>query len=408
MVMHVALVEPAFPHYQREFARALKQVGAYVTGIGERPLQALGSVAQYLDAYEQVPSVCHVPSMVAAVERIQQRGPWLDKIEATIEAHIEPAASVRQARGVPGLTPEQAVLCRDKPKMKAFLRSRGIPCAATAGVSSVAELKEFARQVGFPLIVKPRAGAGASGTYRIDDDAELIRVAQECGLADGAPVAAEEFVSGHEGFYDTLTIDGAVRLDFISHYYPGVLQAMRTRWISPQIVSTNRVSAESYDELKVLGAKVIAELGLGTTATHMEWFFGPKGLKFSEIGARPPGVGQWDVYCAGNEFDLYRQWAMAVVHGRLDEQPSRRFASGLIALRPDRDGRIVGYEGIDELQRDFGPAIVDAHFPPAGSPTQPVEAGYMANAWVRVRHPDYDELRRILDAIGQRLQVRAA
>jgi hypothetical protein len=38
----------------------------------------------------------------------------------------------------------------------------------------------------------------------------------------------------------------------------------------------------------------------------MEWFYGPKGLKFSEIGCRPPGVGAWDLYCAGNDLDLYK------------------------------------------------------------------------------------------------------
>jgi hypothetical protein len=42
----------------------------------------------------------------------------------------------------------------------------------------------------------------------------------------------------------------------------------------------------------------------------MEWFFGPKGLKFSEIGCRPPGVGVWDLYAAANEIDIYREWAM--------------------------------------------------------------------------------------------------
>jgi hypothetical protein len=47
------------------------------------------------------------------------------------------------------------------------------------------------------------------------------------------------------------------------------------------------------------------------------------------------------------------------------------------------------------------------HLPPAGTPTQPVEAGYMANAWMRFKHPDYDELRRILDAVGQTVKVRA-
>ena len=94
-----------------------------------------------------------------------------------------------------------------------------------------------------------------------------------------------------------------------------------------------------------MGRKVIAALGIGTSATHMEWFFGPKGLKFSEIGCRPPGVRAWDLYAVGNDIDLYREWAMAIVHGRPSRQPSRRFAAGIIALRPDRDGRIAGYDG---------------------------------------------------------------
>ena len=38
-------------------------------------------------------------------------------------------------------------------------------------------------------------------------------------------------------------IDGNVVHDFVSHYYPNVLEAMRTRWISPQFVSTNRVDS---------------------------------------------------------------------------------------------------------------------------------------------------------------------
>src|SRR5215475_4319712 len=61
--------------------------------------------------------------------------------------------------------------------------------------------------------------------------------------------------------------------------------------------------------------RVIGALGIGTSATHMEWFFGPKGLKFSEIGCRPPGVGAWDLYSAGNDMDVYRAWANAIVHG---------------------------------------------------------------------------------------------
>jgi hypothetical protein len=70
--------------------------------------------------------------------------------------------------------------------------------------------------------------------------------------------------------------------------------------------------------------------------------------------------------------------------------PERRFAAGIIALRPDRDGRIVGYDGVRGDPARLRP--VHHRRPPAapGTPTQPIEAGYMANAWIRMKHPDYD------------------
>ena len=244
-----------------------------------------------------------------------------------------------------------------------------------------------------------RVGRRAS---RLPD--ELDEAIARSGVDHGAEVAVEEFVDGHEGFYDTISIDGHVAAEFVTHYYPNVLEAMRTRWISPQFVTTNRIDAPGYDELRELGQRVITALGIGTSATHMEWFAGPKGLYFSEIGARPPGVRAWDLYAAANDFDIYREWANAIVHGQLGSAPSRRFAAGMIALRPDRDGSISGYDGVDELQRRHGEWVIDAHLPPPGTPTQPVEAGYMANAWVRMRHPDYDTLRGMLDDVGRTVQ----
>ena len=157
-----------------------------------------------------------------------------------------------------------------------------------------------------------------------------------------------------------------------------------------------------------MGRRVIEALGIGTSATHMEWFFGPKGLRFSEIGCRPPGVRAWDLYAAGNDVDIYREWANAVVHSRVHASLSRRLAAGIVALRPDRDGRISHYDGVDAVQQRYGPHIIDAYLPSAGTPTQPVEAGYMANAWVRMSHPDYDALRGMLTDTGETVHVHAA
>ncbi len=405
--MHVLFVEPRFPANQPEFVRGLHAAGAQVTGIGEAPAEALGPVLEsWLHGYEQVSSVCDEGAMLDTVRRIQARG-WVDRLEATIEAHILPVAKVREASKIPGTSVKSAFLCRDKPAMKEFLRQHGIATAASDGVSSPAEARAFAARVGYPIILKPRSGAGAAGTDRIGSDEELEEAIRAHGIDRGQSVAAEEFIEGHEGFYDTLTVDGEVVHEFISHYYPGVLEAMRNRWITPYVITTNRIDAPSYAEVRRMGRKVIRELGLGTSASHMEWFFGPKGLKFSEIGCRPPGVSVWDLYSAGNDFDIYREWGMTINHGRSDARLSRRFSAAMVALRPSRDGRVAGYEGLEAIQRRYGEWILDSHLPPPGQPTQPIEAGYMANAWMRVRHPDYDTLRGILNTIGETVQVRA-
>jgi formate-dependent phosphoribosylglycinamide formyltransferase (GAR transformylase) len=406
--MNVVFVEPFFPANQRQFVRGLAEVGATVIGIGEYPADALDDQLKgWLHHYERVPSVTDVAAMTAAVRWVQDKL-WVDRLEATIEAHTLPAAQVREACTIPGTSVHTAWLCRDKPSMKQALRGAGVPTAASAAVSSAAEVHAFVGQHGYPVILKPRSGAGALDTVRADDDGSLGQALGVFGGQGVGSIAVEEFVEGHEGFYDTITTGGQAAMDFVSHYYPNVLEAMRTRWISPQFISTNRVdTAPEYGELRDMGRRVIAALGIGTSATHMEWFFGPKGLKFSEIGCRPPGVGAWDLYSAGNNMDVYREWANAIVHGETAAAPSRRYASGMIALRPDRDGRITGYSGVEELNLQYGDCVIDAHLPSPGTPTQPVAAGYMANAYVRMRHPDYDTLRGMLDAVGRTLHVYA-
>lgn len=406
--MDVVLVEPCFPANQREFARALHAVGARVIGIGERPKSALDDgLRHWLTHYEQIGNVTSVGQLEGAVRKLQGVA-RIERLEAVVEAHVMAAAEVREKLGIPGTSVQTTFLCRDKPSMKEALRKAGVPCAQSLGSSDPAEIREFAERVGFPLIVKPRDGAGASGTHRVNNAGELHDALVACHVDKGRSVAIEEFIEGHEGFYDTITANGQVMHDFVSHYYPNVLEAMRTRWISPQFVATNRVDAvKAYDELREMGQRVIKALGIGTSATHMEWFYGPKGLKFSEIGCRPPGVRAWDLYAAGNEIDIYREWAMAIVHGRPSQRLSRRYAAGIIALRPDRDGHISHYDGLEEIQRRFGPFIIDSHLPPQGHPTQGVEAGYMANAWLRMKHPDYDTLRAMLNTVGETLKVRA-
>jgi hypothetical protein len=406
---HIVFIEPRFPANQKHFIRAFAEIGARVSAIGEGSKSSLDDeLRRWLTHYEEVRNVCDEQAVLHAV-RFIQRHAHVDRLEATVEAHIMPTAKVREAAGIPGTSVRTAFLCRDKPAMKAALRAGGVPCAASDAVGSPAEARAFAERVGYPLILKPRDGAGASGATRVDSDRELDAAAHALGLHHGRSVAIEEFIEGHEGFLDTLTLRGRVVHEFACHYYPNVLEAMRTRWISPQFIATNRIDSSSgYDEVKAMAQKVVNVLDIETSATHMEWFAGPKGLRFSEIGCRPPGVRAWDLYNVGNDMDLYREWAMLIAAGRPSQRPSRRQAAGIIALRPDRDGRITHYSGLDAIREAFGEHLIDWHTPPAGTPTQGVEAGYMANAWIRMKHPNYDHLRYMLDTVGRTVKVHAS
>lgn len=407
--MNVIFVEPHFPRNQREFVRGLVQAGATVVAIGESAKEELDEqLRAWLFDYIQVSNVCDESQMVQAVRSVQNKL-WVDRLEATIEAHILPTARVREACTIPGISAKTSFLCRDKPAMKEVLRQADIPCAQSIGSNDRDQIIEFAKQVGYPLIVKPRDGAGASGTSRVENEQQLQSALAQGGVGHGNEVAVEEFIEGHEGFYDTLTVNGQVVLEFVSHYFPNVLEAMRHRWISPQFITSNRLDAVSdYDEVKSLGRRVVEALEIGTSATHMEWFFGPKGLKFSEIGCRPPGVRAWDLYNVANDVDLYYQWALAITHGQTDAVASRRFSAGIIALRPEGDGTISGYSGAEAIQDRYGEWIIDCHLPDPGTPTQGVEAGYMANAYVRLKHPDYDQLKSMLDDIGQTMKVHVS
>ena len=185
---------------------------------------------------------------------------------------------------------------------------------------------------------------------------------------------------------------------------------MRERWISPQFISTNRIdTVQDYAEVRDLGLRAIEALGIGTSATHMEWFFGPKGLRFSEIGCRPPGVRAWDLYAAGNDVDIYREWANAIVHHRVERPLSRRRAAGIVALRPDRDGVIT------PLRRPRGGAAPVRRMDPRQrisreaarrpSRSRPATWPTPGSGW---RIPTTTPSTHMLNVVGETVRVRAS
>src|SRR3954462_1574758 len=194
--MNVVFVDPAFPSTQRQFVRALAEVGATVIGVGERPAEWLDDeLRSWMTHYHVVPTVTDVGVMTDAVRWIQDQV-YVDRLEATIESHTMVAAQVRENCSIPGTSVRTAWLCRDKPSMKETLRAAGVPTAASTAASTADEVRDFARQVGYPLILKPRSGAGALDTTRVDDDSGLDAALAVFGGHDGESLCVNAWLGG--------------------------------------------------------------------------------------------------------------------------------------------------------------------------------------------------------------------
>lgn len=405
--MHVLFLAPDTHVYNHGFLRALKGLGHRVSAIGMTGAGKLTPAARHLlDGYRHCEHMLDVSALQRCAQELAK--PAFDRIETIDEPLVEPAAALREQLGVPGLPLRTAKLCRDKVAMKEFLRQHDIPCAQSASVATATDASSFAERVGYPVILKPIAGFGSLGTFRCANQQELAQALARLKPGPDHKVAIEEFIEGHEGFFDTMCGSDGIRHEFAAHYFPGCLEAAQHRWISPQIAVTNRIELGGYEELRAMNRRVVAALGIRNAATHMEWFFGPKGLKFSEIGARPAGEKIWDMYRVANEFDVYREWALGILGLPGEEKPSRRYAAGSIQIRPGKDGHITGHRGLDAAFARCGAAIYEHSVPAPGTPTKGLDKGWLVNTWFRLRHEDYDTLRELMTFLGETVKADAS
>ena len=158
--------------------------------------------------------------IAAAVQGLsRQLGP-VERLLAVLEQLQVPLAQVREHLGIPGMDPVTATNFRDKAQMKTVLRAAGVPCARHTLAVSPADAIEFAERVGFPLVVKPPAGAGAKSTFRLDAPADLGAWLEAAPPAPDRPAQIEEFLTGDEGSYDSVMTDGQVIWDSVSRYLP--------------------------------------------------------------------------------------------------------------------------------------------------------------------------------------------
>ena len=405
--MNVLILSPGYPADMPEFTRGLAESGALVYGVGDQPTEALpGLVKRSLSEYLQVRSLWDSAAVISDLQR-RLRGHTIDRIECLWEPGIMLAAELRRHFGLPGLTVEQAHRFRDKEAMKQALDTAGIRTPRHVAVDSIAGCWEAAEEIGFPIILKPIAGAGSADTYRVQSADELRAVLPR--LRHVPTVSVEEFVDGEEYTFDTITIDGRIAYYNIAWYRPRPLVARSNEWISPQVIALRDVDDPMFAAAIKMGHDVIEVLEFGSGFTHMEWYRKADGeVVFGEIGARPPGAHQVDQMKYACDFDVFRAWGSAITHGRLGAEIERRYNVATIYKRAQGVGRITHIEGADELQKRFGEHVVWNTLLPPGSPRRDWLKTLVSDGFIMLRHPDLDETLAMADAVGSELHMFAA
>jgi len=404
--MNVLMISPGYPAEMTFFTRGLAATGASVIGVGDQPAASVPDMARdALAHYIPVGSLA-AEDAVAAIVRQLARQVRIDRVECLWEPYMILAARLREVLGLPGLTVAETAPFRDKERMKQLLDAAGLRTPRHESTETVAGVWAAAERLGFPLIVKPIAGAGSADTYRADSAAELDAILP--ALRHVPRVSVEEFVDAEEFTYDTICADGRVLFENICWYLPRPLLTKLHEWVSPVTIALRELDRPNLQGGRVLGAAVLKVLGFRDGFTHMEWYRKADGeVVFGEIAARPPGARMVDVMNYATDADLFSAWAEAVTHGRISQPIERRYNAASIFKRAKGAGRITGYEGLDDLLAEYGEHVVAVDLLPVGAPRRDWRAVSISDGMVIVRHRELSNTIKMTERFAAGLHLYA-
>ena len=338
-----------------------------------------------LAAHWRIGDAFDAGQVASAVQALGEHLGPVERLLAVLEQLQVPVAQVRELLGIAGVDVTTARNFRDKAQMKSVLRGAGVPCARHRLADSVAAAASFAEEVGFPVVVKPPAGAGAKSTFRLDNANDLRLWLEAAPPAPDRLALLEEFLTGEEGSYDSVMVEGRIVWDSVSSYLPTPLEVLRNPWIQWMVLMPSDIGGPEYEGIRGIAPTALRALGLHTGLTHMEWFRRPDGtIAVSEVAMRPPGGQISSMLCYAHDFDLYSAWAQLMVHGSF-APPERTWSVGTVFLRGQGRGHVLAVHGLDRLPPEVSSLVVESRLP---EPGQLSSDSYEGDGYVILRHPD--------------------
>lgn len=353
---NVVFISPNFPTNYWQFCRELKKNGMNVLGIGDQPYEELDEGLKVsLSEYYKVGNLENYEEVYRGVAFLIFKHGHIDWLESNNEYWLERDAKLRTEFHITsGFQTEDIPRIKYKSRMKEYYKMAGIPTARYHMVEDMPGCLEFIRQVGYPVVVKPDNGVGASHTYKLDDDGDLKRFMD--GRKPDVPYIMEEYIYAEVNSYDAIIDSRGEPLFETGNVTPMSIMDI----VNHNDNSVYYILKELPEDTRAAGRATVKSFGVKSRFVHFEFFrltrdqegLGDKGdIVALEVNMRPCGGFTPDMIDFAHETDVYKIWADMIAFDKTDMPVGEH---SFCAFAGRRDGKDFAYSHEEIMERYKG------------------------------------------------------
>ncbi len=317
---NVIFISPNFPTNYWKFCRELKNNGLNVLGIGDAHYDGLsGELRDSLNEYYRVDSLENYDEVYRAVAYFIFRYGRVDWLESNNEYWLERDAQLRTDFHITsGFQVDDVPRIKYKSKMKEFYERAGIPAARCHLVDGEKGCLAFIKEVGWPVVVKPDNGVGASDTHRLDGEADLRRFLEN---RRNVTYIMEEFVHAEVNSYDAIIDSKGEPIFETGNVTPMSIMDI----VNNEDNSIYYIVRDLPADTRKAGRATVKSFGVKSRFVHFEFFrltrdqkgMGKKGdVVALEVNMRPCGGFSPDMMNYANSTNVYKIWADMIAFDR--------------------------------------------------------------------------------------------
>ncbi len=367
--MNFIFISPNFPHTYWQFCDCLHKNGINVLGIGDAPYDGLEEpLKAALTEYYRVDSLEDYDQVYRAAAFFAFKYGRIDWIESMNEYWLEQDARLRMDFNVKtGIQSDRIGFIKEKALMKQLYLKEGIPTARQAAVTTREAGREFIGKVGYPVIVKPNIGVGATNTWKLENDSDLE------AFYDNLPEASyvmEEFIEGIICSYDAILDARCEPLFESMTVWPPVMDI-----VNKDLDLMYYTCPEVPEGLRSLGRRTVKAFGVDRRFVHLEFFrltaarkeLGEVGdFVALEVNMRPAGGYTPDMMNFAHSTNVYQIYADMVAYDnrRQPEGPEHFYC--VYASR--KDGHTYAHTHEEIIDRDGVNMVMQEEMPPMNWP----------------------------------------